>query len=106
MRGVEVVYFEFKEALVDLALHKLRNILDPKGTAKTKGLVARFLEDHLLKRIGALIRHTKSKNEQSSISMIARVPSRVWPESEKDRVIREKMEERRKQEEEERSRIE
>jgi hypothetical protein len=56
LRGVEIVYFEFREILLDLALNKLRNVLDPKNTGKVKPVLTKFLEEHFLKRLGALIR--------------------------------------------------
>ena len=56
LRGVEIVYFEFREILLDLALNKLRTVLDPKNTGKVKPVLTKFLEEHFLKRLGALIR--------------------------------------------------
>ena len=105
LRGVELVYFEFREVLMDMAVHRLRDTLDPKRTGKVKGLLTKFLDEHLLKRIGALIRSAKAKLQVSDVSTGAQA-TRAWPESEKDRLIRLKMEERRKAEEEERLRQE
>ena len=104
LRGVEIVYFEFKEILLDLALNHLKYLLDPKNTGKVKPVLTRFLDEHFLKRLGALIRfsHNQAMISQSQ-STNTQGPSnaRLWPESEKDRVIRVKMEERRRIEEEE-----
>ena len=58
LRGVEIVYFEFKEILLELAINKMRQILDPKNTGKVKTVLTKFLEEHLLKRLGALIRYS------------------------------------------------
>ena len=109
LRGVEIVYFEFKEILLDLALNHLKYLLDPKNTGKVKPVLTRFLDEHFLKRLGALIRfsHNQAMISQSQ-STNTQGPSnaRLWPESEKDKIIRVKMEERRRVEEEERLRKE
>jgi hypothetical protein len=98
LRGVELTYFEFKEILMELALVKLpRDLVDPKKTGKTKGMITRFLEEHFLKRLGALIRRARN----APVNEVP-VTMRTWPETEKDRLIRLKLEERRRKEEEER----
>lgn len=105
MRGVEIVYFEFKEILLDVALNHLRPLLDPKNTGKVKPVLVRFLEDHFLKRLGALIRFSHNQAMIShSQSTHTQGPSnaRLWPESEKDKIIKQKMEEKRRIDEEER----
>ena len=61
LRGVEIVYFEFREILLDLSLNKLRNVLDPKNTGKVKPVLTKFLEEHFLKRLGALIRFSHAQ---------------------------------------------
>jgi hypothetical protein len=105
LRGVEIVYFEFKEILLDIAINHLRYLLDPKNTGKVKPVLVRFLEDHFLKRLGALIRfsHNQAMISQSQ-STHTQGPSnaRLWPESHKDKIIKQKMEEKRRIEEEER----
>lgn len=98
LRGVEIVYFEFREILTELALVKLpRDLMDPKKTGKVKGVLTRFLEEHFFKRLGALIKRAKAAPLAVSAS-----GAREWPETEKDKLIRIKMEERRKKEEEQR----
>jgi hypothetical protein len=61
LRGVEIVYFEFREILLDLALNKLRHLLDPKNTGKVKPVFTKFLDEHFLKRLGALIRFSHAQ---------------------------------------------
>lgn len=104
LRGVEIVYFEFKELLFDLATSRLpRDLVDPKRSGKVRPVLTRFLDEHFLKRLGALIRHTKTAAAASGSQAAATaVASRKWPESEKDKLIRLKVEERRRQEEERR----
>lgn len=105
LKGVELVYFEFREVLFDLAIHRLpRDLVDPKRTGKVKGVIIRFLEDCFIKRIGALMRHSKNDISNTAVgaSLMASAAARIWPETEKDKAIRLRMEERRRQEEEER----
>ncbi len=60
LRGVELVYFEFRELLLDFAVNRLREQLDPKNTGKVKPVVTRFLDEMFLKRLGALIRYSNN----------------------------------------------
>ncbi len=92
---MELVYFEFKELIFDLAASKLpSDLVDPKKSGKVKVFLPKFLEEIFLKRLGAFIRHVAA-NPTIQTNMAAR----KWPESEKDKIIRLKMEERRLQEE-------
>ena len=94
---------------MDIALNHLKSILDPKNTGKVKPVLVRFLDDYFLKRLGALIRFTHNQAMIShSQSTNTQGPSnaRQWPESDKDKIIKVKMEERRRIEEEERLRKE
>ena len=70
LRGVEIVYFEFREILLDLALNKLQSVLDPKHSGKVKPILTKFLEESFLKRLGALIRfaHNQAMLSQSQQS--------------------------------------
>lgn len=100
LRGVELVYFEFREILAELALVKMpRDLVDPKKTGKVKGVLTRFLDEHFLKRVGALMRHSAAAVVGGAGATTA---ARQWPETEKDKLIRLKQEERRRQEEEQR----
>lgn len=49
VRGVEIVFFEFKEILLDIAL-KLRDVIDPK-TGKSRVILTKFIEDWILKKL-------------------------------------------------------
>ena len=49
IKGLEVVFFEFKEIILALAV-KLRESVDPK-TGKLKVVLTKFIEDWLLKRL-------------------------------------------------------
>jgi hypothetical protein len=93
LRGVELTYFEFREILAELALVKLpREMVDPKKTGKVKAVVTRFLEEHFLKRFNALLKHAAKPAGAGAASG----GTRQWPETEKDRLIRLKQEERRR----------
>lgn len=61
VRGVELVFFEFKEVLLDLAL-KLRDHIDSK-TGKIKVLLTKFIEDHLLKTLNPYIKFKSGSNQ-------------------------------------------
>lgn len=99
LRGVELVYFEFRELIFDLAASRLpRELVDPKKSGKVKVFLPKFLEEIFLKRLGAFIRHVAANPSQQ-----APAPARKWPESDKDRIIRLKLEEKRRVEEEARA---
>lgn len=98
MRGVEIVFFEFKEILLDLAL-KLREFIDPK-TGKIKVVLTKFIEDIILKNLNPYIKFNIQPGKGGSGAV------RVWPESLKDKEIKVKLEEKRRKEEEERRKLE
>lgn len=54
VRGVEIIYFEFKEIILETT-QMIREHVDPK-TGKIKVLVTKFIEDVLLKRMGPYIK--------------------------------------------------
>lgn len=54
VRGVEIVFFEFKEVLLDIAL-KLRDFIDPK-TGKIKVVLTKFIEDFIFKNLNPYIK--------------------------------------------------
>ena len=54
VRGVEVVFFEFKEILLDVAM-KLRDIVDPK-TGKSRVILTKFIEEFILKKLNPYIK--------------------------------------------------
>lgn len=85
---------------MELAL-RLKDQID-SAPGKLRSLIKKFLDDLLLKRLGPYIKFNMQKQaagsgKQAQTSSAAR----SWPESAKDKAIREVMEERRKQEAEE-----
>lgn len=98
VRGVEVVFFEFKEILLDIAL-KLRDFIDPK-TGKIKVILTKFIEDHVLKKLNPYLKFNIQAGKGGSSA------ARVWPESQKDKEIKVMMAEKRRKEEEERKKQE
>ena len=54
MRGVEIVFFEFKEIMLDLAM-KLREFVDPK-TGKSRQVLTKFIEEFILKKLKPYIK--------------------------------------------------
>lgn len=91
VRGVEIVFFEFKEILLDIGL-KIRDFVDPK-TGKIKVVLTKFIEDFLLKSLNPYLKFNLQPNKNGGGAM------RVWPESTKDREIKVKLEEKRRKEE-------
>jgi hypothetical protein len=59
IKGVEIVYFEFKELLLELAL-RLKDQID-SAPGKLRSLIKKFLDDHLLKRLGPYIKFNMNK---------------------------------------------
>ena len=54
MKGVEVVYFEFKEIILALSNH-LRDKIDPT-TGKMKVVLTKFIEEWLLRRLQSFVK--------------------------------------------------
>jgi len=98
VRGVEVVFFEFKEILLDVAM-KLRDIVDPK-TGKSRVVLTKFIDEFILKKLNPYIKFNIQPGKSGSGA------ARVWPESVKDKEIKIKMEEKRKMDEENRREFE
>ena len=80
IKGVELVFFEFKEIILALAV-KLREQIDPK-TGKLKVVLTKFIEDWLLRRLNSFVKFNiptvKAKADAA----------RQWPESQKDLEIK------------------
>lgn len=80
MKGVEIVFFEFKEIILALAT-RLREEIDPK-TGKMRLVLTKFIEEWLLRRLQSFVKFQiptrKAKNEVA----------RTWPESTTDAEIR------------------
>jgi hypothetical protein len=74
---------------------KMRDIIDPK-TGRSKVIIAKFIEDFMLKKLNPYIKFNIKPGKAGSGAV------RVWPESQKDKEIKVKMEEKYKKEKEER----
>lgn len=100
IQGVELVFFEFKEILVELAL-KLQDKID-SAQNKLKSLIKKFLEDVFFKRLLPYIKFKADGTIQSDPTGKTNdtLRERMWPESDKDQIIKVAMEERKKLEEE------
>ena len=96
INGVELIFWEFKELLLDLAIKLKDKITHNEG--KLKSLARRFLEDHFLKRLQPFIKVSLSKTTDAAVSD---APVRSWPESKKDKVIKAVLQERAAREAEE-----
>ena len=54
IKGVEIIFFEFKEIVLALAV-KLREQVDPK-TGKLKVVLTTFIEDWLMRRLSSFVK--------------------------------------------------
>jgi hypothetical protein len=86
IKGVELVYFEFKELLLELAL-RLKDYVDA-APGKLRSLVKKFLDELFLKRLKPYIKFVSNKAAPASISSENAAAVRSWPESEKDKKIK------------------
>ena len=62
IKGIELVYFEFKELLLELAL-RLKDHVD-SAPGKLRSLVKKFLEDLFLRRLSPYIRFNLAKRSE------------------------------------------
>lgn len=97
IKGVELVYYEFKELLLEIAM-RLKDVVDVPA-AKPRSLVKKFFDDLFLKRLNPFIKFNLTQTAEKAPT--AGATTRAWPESSKDQAIKEIMEEKRKQEAEE-----
>lgn len=97
IKGVELVYYEFKELLLEIAM-RLKEMLDVPA-AKPRSLVKKFFDDLFLKRLNPYIKFNLSKTAEKPPVVVA--TTRAWPESAKDQAIKEILEEKRKKDAEE-----
>lgn len=74
IKGAEIVYFEFKEILFDMA-RKLKDKIDPK-TGKMTVVLKKFIEDWLLRRLTSFV-----KFNIPAAPVRGKEASRSWPES-------------------------
>ena len=89
VKGAELIYFELKEVLLEVALF-LREQADPGKAPKVGSVMKKFLEEQLFANFG-LAEAAPSAEEKKR-----KMPPRVWPQSEKDKTIRIREEEQRK----------
>ena len=80
IKGVEIVFFEFKEIILGLA-QLLRQQVDPT-TGKLRVVLTKFIEEWLLRRLNSFV---KFKIPTRKVQADA---SRKWPESATDAEIR------------------
>ena len=80
IKGVEIVFFEFKEIILALASH-LRQQVDPT-TGKMRVVLSTFIEDWLLRRLQSFVKF------QIPTKKVQADAARQWPESVTDAEIR------------------
>ena len=80
IKGVEIIYWEFKEIILALAVHH-RPLVDPQ-TGRMRVVLTKFIEDWFLRRLEPLVKNKiPSKKVQST-------NTRKWPESTTDALIK------------------
>jgi hypothetical protein len=84
IKGAEILYFEFKEILFDMA-KKLKDQVEPK-TGKMTVVLKKFIEEWLLRRLTSFVKFKIPANPVKG-----KEASRNWPQSEKDVIILEKL---------------
>ena len=92
VKGSEIVFYEFKEILFELA-RKLKDKIDPK-TGKLSVVLKKFIEDWLLRRLTSFV-----KFKIPAQPVRGKEATRVWPESAKDVIIRVKAQQMRLEQE-------
>ena len=80
IKGVEIVFFEFKEIILALA-HQLRSQVDPT-TGKLRVVLTKFIEEWLLRRLQSFVKF------QIPTRKVQTDAARQWPESATDAEIR------------------
>jgi hypothetical protein len=83
IKGSEIIFFEFKEILYDLA-KRLKDKIEPK-TGKMTVVLEKLIEDWLLRRLLAFV-----KFEIPAMPARGKEAARSWPESDKEVTIRNK----------------
>ena len=92
-----MIFYEFKELLLELA----NTVSKASGTwvaGKPRTVLKKFLDESFLLRLAPFVQLYQKKQSAGGVT-------RTWPESEKDRKIREIMEERARIEAEEQARL-
>lgn len=95
IKGAEIIYFEFKEILYDMA-RKLKDQVEPK-TGKMTVVLKKFIEEWLLRRLTSFVKFKIPANPVKG-----KEAARTWPLSEKDAIIEEKKAQLKEEEEQRR----
>jgi len=98
IQGVEMIYYEFKELVLDLA-NMVSKANGSYVAGKPRAVLKKFLDEIFLKRLIPFVKFYQPKDKSGA------AVERAWPESEKDKKIREAMEERARLEAEEQARL-
>ena len=80
IKGAEIVFFEFKEILYNMA-KLLKDQVEPK-TGKMTVVLTKFIEEWLLRRLTSFVKFQIPANPVQG-----KEASRTWPESDKDKAI-------------------
>ena len=101
IKGSELILHEFKEILLDISILLKEKTMDTSGKQKVRSLLKRFIEESLIKRYAAFkdIDAAKAKIKETKIT-------RQWPDSYKDKLIKERKEAERIKQAEEKKRKE
>lgn len=83
INGIELVPFEFKELLLNLAM-RLQDLVDAEA-GKLKSLIRKFMSTLFLRRLSPYIRFNL---ESQSQKVEVQLPVRSWPQSKKDEDIK------------------
>lgn len=95
INGVEMIYHEFKELLLEVAI-RLKDQIDSEP-GKLKSLLKKFMTTLFLRRLGPYIKFSQTKQ---LTAVQANLPTRKWPESQKDKDIKVILVEKAKRQEE------
>lgn len=102
IKGSELIMHEFKEILLNISVLLKEKTMDTSGKPKVRSLLKKFIEESLIKRYGAFkeLDAARARDKENKVS-------RQWPDSYKDKLIKERKEaERIKQAEEKKRREE
>lgn len=86
VKGSELVFFEFKEIVLELAV-RFRDQVDPT-TGKLKVVLQKFIEEWMLRRLESFVKFNIPTSKQKADA------ARQWPESWRDKVIKKELEEK------------
>lgn len=101
IRGSELIMHEFKEILLEISMLLKSKTEDESGKPKVRSMLKKFIEESLLKRVGAF------EDIQKGTSLLSKTSAgRTWPDSHKDKLIGERKEAERVRQAEEKKRKE